>query len=85
MALLDANLSLPFTIAGQSIRYVTTVHGQFTHNKLFYLDDLTIGSRYTVRDFDGEMMLAGERGFYWRDELQVPVAQSRHTGYAALE
>jgi len=35
---------------------------------LFYVDDLTIGSRYTVRGFDGEKMLAAERGFYWRNE-----------------
>ncbi|CAB3642240.1 Hemolysin transporter protein ShlB [Paraburkholderia rhynchosiae] len=64
MAVLDANLLVPFAIATQPLRYVTTVHGQFTNNTLFYLDDLTIGSRYTVRGFDGETMLAAEKGFY---------------------
>ncbi|GLU34051.1 ShlB/FhaC/HecB family hemolysin secretion/activation protein [Trinickia caryophylli] len=85
MAVLDANLSVPFAVAGQNLRYVTTVHGQFTNDTLFYIDDLTIGSRYTVRGFDGETMLAAERGFYWRNELQVPIAQTGHCAYAGID
>lgn len=54
MAVLDTNLSVPFEIANQSLRYTTTFHGQFTNDILFYTDDLAIGSRYTVRGFDGE-------------------------------
>jgi hemolysin activation/secretion protein len=85
MAVLDANLSVPFAIAQQSLRYVTTVHAQFTDDTLFYLDDLTIGSRYTVRGFDGETMLAAEKGFYWRNELQWPIFQTGHALYAGLD
>ncbi|ABI89334.1 hypothetical protein Bamb_3780 [Burkholderia ambifaria AMMD] len=33
---------------------------------------MTIGSRYTVRGFDGETILAAARGLYWRNELQMP-------------
>jgi hemolysin activation/secretion protein len=76
MAELDANLSVPFAVASQNFRYVTTVHGQFTNDTLFSIDDLTIGSRYTVRGFDGETMLAAEKGFYWRNELQMPIGQT---------
>lgn len=85
MAVLDANLSVPFAVATQNFRYVTTVHGQFTNDTLFYLDDLTIGSRYTVRGFDGETMLAAERGFYWRNELQVPLGRTGQTLYAGID
>lgn len=85
MAVLDANLSVPFLIATQPFRYVTTVHGQFTNDTLFYLDDLTIGSRYTVRGFDGETMLAAERGFYWRNELQMPIGQTGQAVYAGID
>lgn len=85
MAVLDANLSVPFAIAQQGFRYVTTVHGQFTNDTLFYLDDLTIGSRYTVRGFDGETMLAAEKGFYWRNELQMPIGQTGQTLYAGID
>ncbi|MCC8393613.1 ShlB/FhaC/HecB family hemolysin secretion/activation protein [Paraburkholderia sp. MMS20-SJTR3] len=82
MAVLDANLSVPFQIASQPLRYVTSVHGQFTNNTLNYIDDLTIGSRYTVRGFDGETMLAAERGFFWRNELQLPIGSTGQALYA---
>lgn len=79
------NLSVPFAVAHQPLRYVTTLHGQYTADTLFYVDDLTIGSRYTVRSFDGETMLAAERGFYWRNELQAPLGQTRHSLYAGVD
>jgi len=85
MAVLDANLSVPLTIAKQPLRYVGTFHGQYTGNTLYYIDDLTIGSRYTVRGFDGETMLAAARGFYWRNELQMPIGQTGQALYAGLD
>ncbi|KWI86040.1 hypothetical protein WM11_30730 [Burkholderia ubonensis] len=85
MAVLDANLSVPFAIAQQPFRYVTTFHGQYTGNTLYYIDDLTIGSRYTVRGFDGETMLAAARGFYWRNELQAPIDQTGQAVYAGID
>ncbi|QDW51960.1 ShlB/FhaC/HecB family hemolysin secretion/activation protein [Burkholderia sp. KBS0801] len=85
LAVLDANLSVPFAIAQQPFRYVTTFHGQYTGNTLYYIDDLTIGSRYTVRGFDGETMLAAARGFYWRNELQMPIGQTGQAIYAGLD
>ncbi|WMY09821.1 ShlB/FhaC/HecB family hemolysin secretion/activation protein [Paraburkholderia phenoliruptrix] len=85
MTVLDANLSIPFAVGNQTFRYVGTVHGQFTNDTLFYIDDLTIGSRYTVRGFDGETMLAAGRGFYWRNELQWRVLQTGQTLYAGID
>ncbi|KVM82189.1 hypothetical protein WJ60_24600 [Burkholderia ubonensis] len=85
MAVLDANLSMPFAIGKQPFRYVGTFHGQSTGNTLSYIDDLTIGSRYTVRGFDGETMLAAARGFYWRNELQMPIGQTGQAVYAGLD
>jgi len=46
---------------------------------------MTIGSRYTVRGFDGEMLLAGDSGFYWRNELQAPIANTGQALYAGLD
>lgn len=85
MAVFDANLSVPFAIGKQPFRYVGTFHGQYTGNTLYYIDDLTIGSRYTVRGFDGETMLAAARGFYWRNELQAPIGQTGQAVYAGLD
>ncbi|WP_321795565.1 ShlB/FhaC/HecB family hemolysin secretion/activation protein [Caballeronia sp. J97] len=85
MAVLDMNLSVPFAIAKQNLRYVGSVHAQYTNDTLYYIDDLTIGSRYTVRGFDGEKMLAGEKGFYWRNELQLPIGQTGQSLYAGVD
>ena len=85
MAVLDANLSVPFALAQQPFRYVATFRGQYSGDALYYIDDMTIGSRYTVRGFDGETMLAAARGFYWRNELQMPVGQTGQTLYAGLD
>ncbi|WP_425596152.1 ShlB/FhaC/HecB family hemolysin secretion/activation protein [Pandoraea apista] len=83
MAVLDANLSLPF---GQlPLRYVATFHGQFTNDVLHYIDDLSIGSRYTVRGFDGETSLAAEKGFYWRNELQWTLGTSGVSLFAGVD
>jgi hemolysin activation/secretion protein len=85
MATLDANLSVPFAVAGKTLRYVGTFHGQFTNDELNFIDDLTIGSRYTVRGFSGQTMLAAEKGFYWRNELQYPIGQTGQMLYAGLD
>jgi hemolysin activation/secretion protein len=85
MAMLDANLSVPFKVANQSLRYVGTVHGQFTNDELNYIDDLTIGSRYTVRGFSGQTMLAAEKGFYWRNELQMALGGTGQSVYAGVD
>lgn len=85
MAVLDANLSVPFALAQQPFRYMSTFRGQYTGNPLYYIDDMAIGSRYTVRGFDGETMLAAARGFYWRNELQMPIGQTGQVIYAGLD
>ena len=85
MAVIDASLSVPFAIAKHPFRYAGTFHGQYTRNTLYYIDNLTIGSRYTVRGFDGETLLAATRGFYWRNELQMPIGQTGQALYTGLD
>ncbi|AQH01645.1 hypothetical protein A9R05_22920 [Burkholderia sp. KK1] len=81
MAVLDANLSVLFSVADQSLCYVTTFYVQNTNDTLYYIDDLTICNRYTVCGFDDEQMLAAERGCYWRNELQL-IGKDAGIGYA---
>jgi hemolysin activation/secretion protein len=38
-----------------------------------------------VRGFDGERMLAAEKGFYWRNELQWPIFQTGQMLYAGVD
>ena len=85
MAVADANLAVPFKVASQALRYVTTFRGQFTRDHLYSLDAMTIGSRYTVRGFDGESLLAGDYGFYWRNELQAPIGNTGLSLYGGVD
>jgi hemolysin activation/secretion protein len=72
MATLDASLSVPFNLGSTALRYASTFRGQFTNQHLFYIDDISIGSFYSVRGFDGEYLLSAEKGFTGATTLKFP-------------
>ncbi|AIY40130.1 Channel-forming transporter/cytolysins activator of TpsB family [Collimonas arenae] len=82
---IDATLSVPFQIASQPVTYIGTFRAQTSRSQLYLTDQFSIGNRYTVRGFDGELTLAAERGFYLRNELDLPIASSGQTGYVGLD
>nr|WP_246542367.1 ShlB/FhaC/HecB family hemolysin secretion/activation protein [Collimonas antrihumi] len=82
---IDATLSVPFKIASQPLTYIGTLRGQNTRSPLYLTDQFSIGNRYTVRGFDGELTLAAERGFFVRNELDIPLAQSGQSAYAGID
>ena len=65
----NADVNIPFQIGKQSFAYGTTIQAQWNKTSLTPQDKIAIGGRYTVRGFDGEMSLAAERGWYWRNDL----------------
>lgn len=65
----DVGLNLPFSLGGQTFVYEGKIHSQWNQTPLTALDRLSIGNRYTVRGFDGEITLSGDRGWYWRNDL----------------
>ena len=82
---IDATLIAPFQVANQALTYIGTLRGQTTHSPLYMSDQFSIGGRYTVRGFDGELTLAAERGFFIRNELDIPLAQSGQSAYAGID
>jgi len=62
----DLSFNLPLSAAW---RYNTSLRGQWSGDALTPQDRLSIAGRYTVRGFDGEQMLSGEKGAVWRNEL----------------
>jgi len=82
---IDATLVAPFNVADQSLTYVGTLRGQTTRSPLYLADQFSIGNRYTVRGFDGELTLAAERGFFVRNELSIPLGQSGQSAYAGVD
>lgn len=82
---IDATLSVPFKIASQPLAYIGTLRGQNTRSPLYLTDQFSIGNRYTVRGFDGELTLAAERGFFVRNELDMPLARTGQSAYAGID
>ena len=65
----DAQLMVPFKLGKQPVRYTSSWRAQWNRSLLVPQDRFSIGGRYTVRGFDGEMSLSSERGWLLRNEL----------------
>lgn len=65
----DAQLMVPFQIGSLRARYIGNWRAQWERTPLTPQDRFSIGGRYTVRGFDGELTLMGERGWLWRNEV----------------
>lgn len=70
----NVQATIPFTLANQTLRYSGQFNWQHAYTPLIPNDDLTIGSPYTVRGFDGQTTLAAESGWVWRNELGLSLA-----------
>lgn len=77
LLLLETGLDVPFKAAGQSWRYTSTLRIQQNTTPLTPQDRFAIGSRYSVRGFDGETLLSAERGWTVRNELILNQPQSQ--------
>lgn len=81
----DVNLTWPFTLNAQRIRYNGAWRTQKNRTPLTPQDRFAIGGRYTVRGYDGESVLSAERGWVWRNDLSFAVADGGQEIYAGLD
>ncbi len=81
----DISLNQPLPWAEKSWRYYTSLRGQWSNHPLTPQDRLAIAGRYTVRGFDGEQSLSGEKGVIWRNELAWNVLSSGHELYLGAD
>nr|WP_279040839.1 ShlB/FhaC/HecB family hemolysin secretion/activation protein [Snodgrassella alvi] len=81
---LDASLMKPFRIGKYNFSYDTSFHGQWNKTPLITQDQVSIGGRYTVRGFDGELTLMGEQGWYWNNNLNWQYLPG-HQVYAGID
>jgi hemolysin activation/secretion protein len=81
----DINYSLPFKVGDQPINYNSSWRAQWNRSPLTPQDRLSIGSRYSVRGFDGESSLSAERGWTWRNDWTFPLGQSGQQLYFGLD
>lgn len=87
MYLLDADYQKPFTMGCRPARYTGSFHGQWTAEgtRLYSVDAISIGNRYTVWGFDGEYTLMGESGWYVRNELASAIPALHSEVYIGLD
>lgn len=69
----NAQFSVPFRLGSLPARYTGSWRAQWNRSPLVPQDRFSIGGRYTVRGFDGEMTLMGDRGWLLRNELGFSV------------
>lgn len=81
----DATLSVPFRLASQRLRYGAGWRAQWNGTPLTPQDRFAIGSRYTVRGFDGEFFLSGDSGWLVRQELGLSLAPIASELYAGID
>jgi len=78
-------LEYPFKIGALALHYNGKFNGQYSSQRLAATDRFSIGGRYTVRGFNGDSTLLAENGFVWRNELGVPLWQSKQELYVACD
>ncbi|MDM0029784.1 ShlB/FhaC/HecB family hemolysin secretion/activation protein [Variovorax saccharolyticus] len=81
----EASLNAPFKLGGQQFRYSGLWRAQWNRSRLSPQDRFAIGGRYTVRGFDGEESLLGERGWLLRNDLGWALGQSGAELYAGID
>lgn len=89
MLLADLNLNIPFAVQApwgkQALQYNAALRGQANFTPLTPQDRFSIGSRYTVRGFDGQQTLIADNGWLIRNELIAPISQTGQAIYWGLD
>lgn len=82
---LDVSLSVPFQLAQQNLRYLGALRAQSNDTPLVPQDRFAIGGRYSVRGFDGDMMLSADRGWTLRNDVGLLLGSSGQELYLGLD
>ncbi|MGJ7495945.1 ShlB/FhaC/HecB family hemolysin secretion/activation protein [Variovorax sp. RT4R15] len=72
----EISLNAPFKLGDQKLRYSGLIRAQWNRTALTPQDRFAIGGRYTVRGFDGETSLLGDRGMLIRNDIGWALGQS---------
>lgn len=82
---LDGHWRWPFRLGEQVLRAGSEVRVQWNLTPLVPQDRFAIGSRYTVRGFDGETLLSADRGWLIRNELGWQPWQAGQEWYVGVD
>lgn len=82
---LDAVLALPFKFEERIFHYSATFRAQNANTALYASEWFAIGNRWTVRGFDGEAALGSEKGFFFRNEIGIPITNTMQSAYVGMD
>ncbi|GAA4346839.1 ShlB/FhaC/HecB family hemolysin secretion/activation protein [Variovorax defluvii] len=81
----ELGVNAPFQLGARKLRYTGLWRAQWNRSPLTPQDRFAIGGRYTVRGFDGEASLMGERGWLLRNDIGWALGWSGAEFYAGVD
>lgn len=85
----DLSFTLPFTSqtpwGEQALIYSTNFRGQYNFTPLTPQDRFSIGNRYTVRGFDGQLSLSADNGWFVRNDLSALIGNTGQAVYWGVD
>jgi hemolysin activation/secretion protein len=82
---LDVSTSTPFTVKDLSLSYQSRFRQQYSPDRLTTQDQFSIGNRWTVRGFDGEVNMMANKGYYLRNDLNLNLPKLGQQLYLGMD
>ena len=87
MWLIDVDYQKPFIMGHRPASFTSSFHGQWVQGgkRLYSVDTINIGNRYSIYGFDGEYTLMGDSGWYVRNEVSSVIPRLNTEVYFGLD
>ena len=87
MWLVDVDYRKPFIMGRRPASFTSSFHGQWVQGgkRVYSVDTINIGNRYSVYGFDGEYTLMGDSGWYVRNEVSSVIPRLNTEVYLGLD
>ena len=87
MWLVDVDYRKPFIMGHRPASFTSSFHGQWVQGgkRLYSVDTINIGNRYSIYGFDGEYTLMGDSGWYVRNEVSSVIPRLNTEVYLGFD
>ena len=87
MWLVDVDYRKPFVMGHRPASFTSSFHGQWVQGgkRVYSVDTINIGNRYSIYGFDGEYTLMGDSGWYIRNEVSSVIPRLNTEVYWGLD
>ena len=87
MWLVDVDYRKPFIMGHRPASFTSSFHGQWVQGgkRVYSVDTINIGNRYSIYGFDGEYTLMGDSGWYVRNEVSSMIPRLNTEVYLGFD